>query len=156
MPNWKWHILLNSVVLIFWIWVLLNFGFLDDYVLLILLVFFNSFLTVFPDIDSTKSGIRDFFAVLIACILLIYVMYKFSVESIVYLFLSFIFLYLFFKFFPTKHRGITHKFWFSLIPSFIFVLILWFMFGFGLIEFFVYFLFILSGYLSHIFIDWLF
>jgi membrane-bound metal-dependent hydrolase YbcI (DUF457 family) len=88
-----------------------------------------------------------------ASVALIFIIYKFSVESIVSLFFSFIFLYLFFKFFPTKHRGITHKFLFSLMISFFSVFILWLIFGFSPIEFAIYFLFIFSGYFSHIFLD---
>lgn len=141
------------MLIIVWIKFLLEYGFLNDYFLLIFLVLFSSFLSIFPDIDSTKSHIRDIFAVMFASVALIFIIYKFSVESIVSLFFSFIFLYLFFKFFPTKHRGITHKFWFSLMISFFSVFILWLIFGFSPIEFAIYFLLVFSGYFSHIFLD---
>ena len=153
MPKWKWHLLLNSLLMILWIKFLLEYGFLNDYFLLIFLVFFSSFLSIFPDIDSSKSGIRDIFAVIFASIALIFIIYKFSVESIFLLFFSFIFLYLFFRFFPTKHRGITHKLSFSIFFCLIITIILWIMFNFSIVNFIVYFLVLLSSYLSHLFLD---
>jgi hypothetical protein len=156
MPSWKTHLIFNSFVLLVWIVLLFDYNFIDNYFLLILLIIFSSFLSIFPDIDTWKSDIRNFFSFLFASILTVYFFFNMNFNSVVSLMVSFILIYILFRFFPTKHRGVTHKFWFSLFVSFILIFILWFIFGFGLAEFFIYFLLMLSGYFSHIFLDTLF
>ena len=153
MPSWKTHFIFNSLLLFVWIKFLLNYGFVNDYFLLILLISFSLFLSIFPDVDYSKSRIRDTLALIIASIITIYFFLNLTFNSILSLLISFIFLYILFRFFPTKHRGITHKFWFSVLFSLILTGILWMMFNFSLINFIVYFLFILSGYMSHLFLD---
>jgi len=155
MPKWKWHLLINSMLIIAWINFLLEYGFLSNYLLLIFLVFFSSFLSIFPDVDSSKSNIRDIFAVIFASVAIFFIISNLSVGILLLLF-CFIFLYNFFKFFPTKHRGITHKFWFSLLVSLVLVFMLWVIFSFSSTEFALYFLFVFSGYFSHIFLDKIF
>jgi len=153
MSSWKTHLIFNSLLLFVWIKFLLNYGFVNDYFLLILLIFFSLFLSIFPDVDYSKSRIRDTLALIIASIITIYFFLNLTFNSILSLLISFIFLYILFRFFPTKHRGITHNFWFSVLFSLILTGILWMMFNFSLINFIVYFLFILSGYVSHLFLD---
>jgi len=153
MPSWKVHLLFNLILVFVWIRILLNYGFLNDYLLMISLVIFSSFLSVFPDIDTPKSKIRDYFSIIITSIIVLYLIMNLTINSLLFLFVTFIFLYLLFKFFPIKHRGITHSFGFSILFSFIMTVILWFMLGFSLTEFIVYFFVIITGYLSHIFLD---
>lgn len=153
MPSWKVHLLFNLILIFIWVKILLDYGFLNDYLLVVSLVFLSSFLSVFPDIDTPKSKIRDYFSIIIASIIVLYLIFNLTINSLLLLFVTFIFLYLLFRFFPVKHRGITHSFGFSILFSFLMTLILWFMFDFSLTEFMVYFLVILTGYLSHIFLD---
>lgn len=153
MPSWKVHLVFNSLLLFVWIKFLLNYSFVNDYILLIFLIFFNSFLSIFPDVDYPKSRIRDVLAVMLASIATIYFFLNLTFNSILSLLVSFVFLYILFKFFPTKHRGITHNFWFSALFSFVLTGILRMMFDFSLINFVIYFIFILSGYVSHLFLD---
>jgi len=153
MPSWKVHLIFNLILVFVWIRVLLNYGFVNDYLLMASLILFSSFLSVFPDIDTPKSKIRDYFSIIIATIIVLYLIVNLTIESLLSLFVTFIFLYLLFRFFPVKHRGITHSFGFSILFSFVMTLVLWFMFNFSLTEFIVYFLVILTGYLSHIFLD---
>ena len=143
----------NTLFIIVWIILFFNYGFINDYLLLIFMIFINYFLSTFPDIDSTKSDIRNFFAITLALIVLFYFVFNFFIESLTFFFLGFVILYLLFRFFPTKHRGITHNFWFSVSASFIITIVSFFVFKFSFRVFLVYFLFLLSGYLSHIILD---
>jgi len=153
MPSWKTHLMFNTLFIIVWIILFFNYGFINDYLLLIFMIFINYFLSTFPDIDSTKSDIRNFFAITLALIVLFYFVFNFFIESLTFFFLGFVILYLLFRFFPTKHRGITHNFWFSVSASFIITIVSFFVFKFSFRVFLVYFLFLLSGYLSHIILD---
>ena len=153
MPSWKVHLIFNLILIFVWIRILLNYGFLNNYLLMVSLVIFSSFLSVFPDIDTPKSKIRDYFSIILASIIVLYLVLNLTINSLVYSSVTFIFLYLLFRFFPVKHRGITHSFGFSILFSFVMTVIIWFMFGFSLTEFMMYFFVIITGYLSHIFLD---
>ena len=126
---------------------------INNYFLLILLIFFSSFLSVFPDIDTWKSKIRGLFSFILASIAIVYFFFNMSFNSISSIIISFILIYVLFRFFPIKHRGITHNFSFSVFISFMLTIILWLLFNFSMISFLVYFTVILSGYLSHLFLD---
>jgi hypothetical protein len=152
MPSWKVHLIFNSLFLFVWVRFLFNYSFINDYILLIFLVFFNMFLTIFPDVDSSKSKIRNVFAVTLASITAVYLFLN-SNFNFVYLLIGFISFYILFRFFPTKHRGFTHSFWFSIVLSFMITTIIWVNFSSSLLNLVIYFFFILSGYLSHIFLD---
>ena len=153
MPSWKVHLIFNLILVFVWIRILLNYGFLNDYLLIAFILILSSFLSVFPDIDTPKSKIRDYFSIIITSIIVLYLIINLTIESFLSLFVTFIFLYLLFRFFPVKHRGITHSFGFSILFSFVMTLILWFMFSFSLTEFMIYFFVITTGYVSHIFLD---
>ncbi len=143
----------NTFFIIVWIILFFNYGFINDYLLLIFMIFINYFLSIFPDIDSTKSDMRNFFAITLSLIVLFYFVFNSFVESLTFFFFSFVILYLLFRFFPTKHRGITHNFWFSVSVSFIITIVYFFVFKFSFRVSLVYFLFLLSGYISHIILD---
>jgi len=155
MPSWKVHLIFNSLILFLWIRFLFNYNLINNYVLLIFLMFFNMFLTVFPDVDSSKSKIRNIFAVILASITAVYLFLS-SNFNFVYLLIGFISFYIIFRFFPTKHRGFTHSFWFSTLLSFIITTTIWITFSSSLLNLSIYFLLILSGYLSHLFLDKIF
>lgn len=152
MPSWKVHLIFNSLFLFVWIRFLFNYSFINNYILLMFLVFFNMFLTIFPDVDSSKSKIRNVFAVILASATTFYLLLN-SNYNVVYLLIGFISFYILFRFFPTKHRGFTHSFWFSILLSFMITTIIWITFSFPLFNLIAYFFFILSGYLSHLFLD---
>jgi len=153
MPSWKTHITVNSFLLLVWILLFLNYGFINNYFLLILLIFFSSFLSIFPDIDTWKSEIRNFFSFVLASIITVYFFFNMGFNSIFSLLISFVLIYVLLRFFPTKHRGITHKFTSSVVFCLIITIVLWLLFNFSMISFLVYFAVILSGYLSHLFLD---
>ncbi len=153
MPSWKTHLTVNSFLLLLWIVLFLNYSFIGNYFLLLLLIFFSYFLSIFPDIDTWKSKIRSIFSFILASIAIVFFFFNMSFNSVFSIIISFIFIYILFRFFPTKHRGITHTFPFSMFPSFILTILLWLLFDFSMISFLVYFAVILSGYLSHLFLD---
>ena len=153
MPSWIVHILFNLILVFVLIRVLLDYGFINDYLTIIFLIIFSSFLSLFPDIDTHKSKIRDYFSVAITSIIVLYLIFNFTINSLLSLSLTFISLYLLLRFFPVKHRGVTHNFWFSILFSFIMMIIIYFLFNFSLSEFIVYFFVVFTGYLSHIFLD---
>ena len=153
MPSWKTHLTVNSFLLLIWIILLFNYGFITNYFLLIFLIFFSSFLAIFPDIDTWRSNIRNLFSFVLASIAVIYFFFNMSFNSILSLLVSFILIYILFRFFPTKHRGITHKFRFSVFFCLVIMMILWTLFNFSMVNFLVYFTVLLSGYFSHIFLD---
>jgi len=152
MPSWKTHLTFNSFLLLFWVVLLFNYG-LNNYFLLILLVFFSSFLSIFPDIDTWKSDIRNLFSFVLASVVTVYFFFNMSFNSILSLLVSFILIYIVSRFFPTKHRGVTHRFWFSVFFCLVITVILWLLFNFFMVSFLVCFFVILSGYLSHLFLD---
>jgi len=156
MPHWKVHLLFNFFIIIVWIFLLFNLKLFGNPILMVLLIFLSSLFSILPDIDSPKSEIRDFFAVIIASFIIVYFILNFFLNSVLYVSVGFIFLYLFFRFFPTKHRGLTHSIWFSIFMTLILTIVLSQIFSFSFREFFIYFFFILSGYLSHLFLDLLF
>jgi len=117
------------------------------------LILFNILATVFPDIDTPKSKIRGYVSLILTIVVTGYLVINFSLNSIISVVLTFIFIYLVIRFFPTKHRGITHTFWFSLVFSSGLTFILWLMFEFSGFEFGVYYLVIFWGYLSHLILD---
>jgi len=153
MPSWKAHLIFNTLPIVFWVYFFLNYSFVSDIPLLIFMTFISYFLSIFPDIDSSKSEIRNFFAILIALIVLIYLVFNSIINSVKFLFLGFIFFYILFRFLPTKHRGLTHNFWFSVIVSLSVTIVFWAIFGLSSEISIIYFFFILSGYFSHIILD---
>lgn len=153
MSSWKTHLTVSSFLLLIWIVLLFKYKLIDNYFLLILLIFFSSFLSIFPDVDTWKSNIRNLLSFILASIIIVYFIFNMNFDSILSLVTSFILIYIFFRFFPTEHRGITHKFSFAVFFSFVLTIILWMLFNFSMISFIVYFLVFLSGYLSHLFLD---
>jgi len=153
MPSWKTHLTFNFFILFGWIILFFNYNLIDNYFLLILLIFSSSFLSIFPDIDTWKSNIRNLFSFILASIITVYFFFNMSFNSILSLLVSFILIYILFRFFPTKHRGITHKFRFSVFFCLVIMMILWTLFNFSMVNFLVYFTVLLSGYFSHIFLD---
>jgi membrane-bound metal-dependent hydrolase YbcI (DUF457 family) len=153
MPSWKKHLTFNAFLQLIWIKFLFDYGFVDNYTLLIFLIFFSSFLSLFPDVDTSKSNIRNVLSLILASTIMVYFFLNSDPNSIFLTITGFVFLYVLFKFFPMKHRGITHNFWFSMFFSFVVTTMLWTIVNFSSINFLVYFFFVLSGYVSHLFLD---
>jgi len=110
------------------------------------------FISIFPDIDLKKSKSRMLISLLIASIFLIE--YIFILPSTWYYGIAFAAIFYFlFLLLPTKHRGITHNFLFSIV--FTVLLSLFFYFTFGLNQNEILFLsgIIFTTYCLHLFLD---
>ena len=153
MPSWKIHLIFDLIFVIVFVGTLFGVGVLDNILLLVFLILFNILATIFPDIDTPKSKIRKYVSLILALVVTSYLVIDFSLSSILSVVTTFFFIYLLIRFFPTKHRGITHRLWFSPVFSLGLTFILWLMFNVSLTEFTSCFLIILWGYLSHLILD---
>ena len=116
MPDWKTHFIFSLFLVITWISI---FYFADlqlSFGSLVALVVLTVFTSLFPDIDTRRSKIRNVVSMAIAAIVAGVYMF-FYMETWYYAPVYFILLYLIFKYLPTKHRGITHTFKFSVLFS---------------------------------------
>jgi len=153
MPSWKIHLIFDLIFVIVFASFLIKNVLINNIFLLIFLVFFNILATLFPDIDTPKSKIRKYISLTLALIFGGYLITNFSLKSIFSLVISSFLFYLIIRFFPTKHRGVTHTFLFGIILSIILTFVLWFLFEISLNQLGVSFLIILWGYLSHLILD---
>lgn len=156
MPSWKKHLIFNSLLILAWLIFFFSYDLINNYLLLLFLISFSYFFSLFPDIDTSKSYIRNILSFLLAFTLVVYLFFNLNIHSFLQMMFSFVILYVFFRFFPTKHRGMTHSLWFSVLCSFFVTIILWLIFHFSSSRFMIYFFFILSGYVSHLFLDQIF
>ena len=153
MPSWKTHLIFDLILVVILLGTLIVNGLINNVLLAIFLVLFNILATLFPDIDTPKSKIRSYVSLILALGVAGYFVFSFSVNSVLSVVAEFVLVYLVVRFFPTKHRGVTHTIWFSVVFSLGLTSILWLMFGFSGFEFGVYYLLILWGYLSHLVLD---
>jgi len=120
MPDWKTHFIFSLFLVIFWILFFQFANFRLDFENLVTLIVFTIFASLFPDVDMKKSKIRDVFSLIIAVVIVaLYIsFYKETfMETWYYVPVYFILLYLILKYLPTKHRGVTHTFKFSVLFS---------------------------------------
>jgi len=153
MPSWKVHLIFDLILVSVILITLYNWGMIVNPLLIVFLVIFNILATIFPDIDTPKSKLRNYFSWILGLLVTGYLIINFSIGSILSAIATFIFVYLVLRFFPTRHRGITHNLWFSLLFSLGLNSILWLMFRFSSFEFGIYYLIIFWGYLSHLTLD---
>ncbi len=153
MPSWKIHLIFDLIFVIAFSGFLFRTGIIDDIFLLVFLIFFNVLATLFPDIDTPKSKIRKYISFILTIVIGIYLIINFTVNSLIFGITTILLIYLILRFFPTKHRGVTHTFWFGIVLSAILTFVLWFLFEISLNQLGVSFLIILWGYLSHLVLD---
>ncbi len=153
MPSWRAHISINLIIFFFWLKLLFYLRPEVNIIYPVIILPFVIIASVFPDIDTNKSRIREWFALLLAVILTILYLSKLILENwfnvVVFFFAS----YFIIKFLPTPHRGITHTPGFSLLFS---VPIFFMMYLFIKTDFIISFLvfsIIFISYNSHLFLD---
>lgn len=153
MPDWKVHLIFGFLFLILWLAVVSIFSFmLLDFQKLLILILLVSFISIFPDIDAKQSKSRRVFSLILS--LSTSLIYIFLFPSTWYYGIAyFVVLYFLIALFPTRHRGVTHSFAFSLIFSLIITYILHLAFNFLEIEFLSWFSLILFAYSLHLFLD---
>ncbi|MEM5870246.1 MAG: metal-dependent hydrolase [Candidatus Aenigmatarchaeota archaeon] len=153
MPDWKVHLIFGLLLLSFWLTFNKIFPLLETDIqkttLLILLV---PFVSIFPDIDMKKSKSRKVFAFFVSTQIALLYFTLFPATwyyGLAYFFLSYFLITLL----PTKHRGITHSFPFSLVFSFFLTFIFLPIFNFNPHNFFSFFFLVFSAYSLHLLLD---
>jgi membrane-bound metal-dependent hydrolase YbcI (DUF457 family) len=153
MPDWKVHLIFGLLLLVLWTSVIQKFSFIilnfQKFTILILLILFVS---IFPDIDVKQSKSRKMFALTVS--ITAFILYTLLFPNTWYYGLAYFFiLYLLITLFPTKHRGVTHSFIFSLLFSLAITYLLSLVFGFGAREFLSWFFLVFSTYALHLVLD---
>ena len=152
MPSWKIHVIFNLIFLIPVILYYFRTEIFQNLILIFILIFLNILTSVIPDLDTPKSNVRKYFSFVLTFFIII-IFYLLNFEINFRTTVALIFLFLIIRFFPTKHRGVTHEFSFCVILSFIINVILWLIFRFSIFDFCFYYLVILWGFVSHIILD---
>ena len=152
MPNWKGHLIFSLFLVIAWISIFYFANFQLSLGSLSALIIITIFASLFPDVDMKRSKIRDVVSFIIATILVgVYVF--FYTTTWYYAPVYFILLYLILKYLPTKHRGVTHTFKFSILFSFV-IATVYFAFAQFSAEIFLFWFFIsFSSYNLHLLLD---
>jgi membrane-bound metal-dependent hydrolase YbcI (DUF457 family) len=151
MPDWKTHLIFSLLLVVAWVGTfnLLNVQMTaPDVVLLSLIVVFSS---LFPDIDMKNSKMRDVFSLAISATVSAAYLFLFP-SSWYYAFVYFIILYLILRYIPTKHRGVTHTFKFSILFSSA-IAFLYFIFNPTAADVVFWFVIVLSSYALHLLVD---
>lgn len=152
MPGWKGHLIFSLFLVITWISIFYFANFQLSFESLIALIILTIFASLFPDVDMKRSKIRDVFSFIIAAISVgAYVF--FYRETWYYAPVYFILLYLILKYLPTKHRGITHTFKFSIMFSLVVAAVYFAFVRFSTELFLFWFLVSFSSYNLHLLLD---
>jgi len=148
MPDWKTHFIFGLLLVILWLFVFQVIGFELNLWQLVALVSFSIFSSLFPDIDTKKSKIRDILSMAASFVVsILYII--FFVEMWYYGPIYFVLLYLILKYLPSKHRGITHTFRFAFLFSLVLTILYSLFKEFSI----VWFAIIFSSYSLHLIID---
>lgn len=152
MPDWKIHLLFGCLLSIFLFNIFYFWKIGISPINSVLILFLILFSSVFADIDLKKSKIRGFLSLVTAFFVsLIYIF--FYNQTWFYAPFYFVILYFFLKYIPSKHRGLTHSFKFSILFSFLLVMLCYFFLSLGQTEILLYFLIIFSSYSLHLILD---
>lgn len=152
MPGWKVHVIFSLFLVIAWMSAFYYLDIPSGVRETAATVFFIVASSLFPDIDMKKSKVRDIFSLAIALSVSIsYIIY--STSTWYYGPVYFILLYYILRYLPTKHRGITHKFWFSILFSTVLSFSYLSLGQFTIQEFLLWFSVIFTGYGLHLLID---
>lgn len=151
MPDWKVHLIFGILLLVLFLNVGYVFSFISlSFQELSVLVFLVMFASIFPDVDIKQSKSRKMLSIVISLMVSAFYVFLFP-DTWYYSIAYFFILYFLIRLFPTKHRGITHTFKFSLVFSILVVLLVHFAFNFG--QSLYWFLAIFMAYSLHLLID---
>lgn len=152
MPDWKTHLIFSLFLVIAWISVFYFANFQLNVETLIALIILTVFASLFPDIDMRRSKIRDVLSFIVAAVAVgAYIL--FYAQTWYYAPVYFVLLYLILKYLPTKHRGITHTFKFSILFSIVLATVYFIFNPFVLGELALWFVVVLSSYNLHLVLD---
>jgi membrane-bound metal-dependent hydrolase YbcI (DUF457 family) len=152
MIDWKLHLIFGCLFVILWLNVLYFFKIQLNMEDIITLVVLTLFLSLLPDLDLRKSKIREFVSSVSAFTISLF--YILTFRSVWYYgLLFFLILYSIFRYLPTKHRGLSHTFKFSLTFSLFISLLFYFLLKLSLVESLFWFVIIFSSYSFHLILD---
>jgi len=152
MPDWKTHLIFSLFLVVAWLSIFHFAGLylsLHNITILVLVTIFSS---IFPDVDMKRSKMRDVFSVIFAALVIALYLFFFA-ETWYYGFAYFILLYLILKYIPTKHRGITHSFKFSIIFSIVLASAYFIFNPFTVADYILWFVVVFSSYSMHLVVD---
>ncbi len=152
MPDWKTHLVYSLFLVIAWLNIFYLIGISLGLFTILTLFVFTIFPSLFADVDMKKSKIRDVFSIVISTLVAVAYLI-FFIESWYYAFVYFILLYFILKYIPTKHRGVTHSFKFSLIFSLAITAIYFIFNQFTFEKFVLWFTVVFSSYCVHLVTD---
>jgi len=152
MIDWKLHLIFALLLALLWFAALYFAAVQLSGWELAALVALTAFASLFPDVDMKKSKIRSFVSLITAFALsLVYLLlYR---ATWYYAPVYFLLLYFILKYLPTKHRGITHTFKFSLIFSIATAYLCHLLFAFTFNKLLFWFVVVLISYNLHLFLD---
>jgi membrane-bound metal-dependent hydrolase YbcI (DUF457 family) len=149
--DWKLHFIFGNLLAIILIFSVFSLGYKISFFDLIVLIIVIQFSSVFPDIDLRKSKIRNVFSLIISLFISLTYMFYF-VETWFYGPIYFAILYFLIKYIPSRHRGFTHTFRFSIIFSFLLALLI-ILLKIAEKEFIFWFITIFLSYNLHLILD---
>ncbi len=155
MPDWKTHFIFSLFIVIAWITVFHFMGISTNIRNVLTLVTFSTFSSLFPDIDMKRSKIRDFVSLSVSAVVSLIYIINFT-STWFYAPFYFFLIYFILKYIPMKHRGITHRYEFSIVFS-VLLTYLYMVFIPGVhsseVKTLVWFFVILTSYDLHLLID---
>ena len=145
MTDWKNHLVFSLVLFIIWFKFTMNDW--DAWKVFVVFIL-SSFLSVFPDIDKPNTKVRRVIALCLSLCFAVFFMLRFNFTYVVFA----IFLYFLIRFFPTRHRTVTHTMFFAFNLSILLCILLLFA-GFNFIETSLAFCILFLSYISHLILD---
>lgn len=152
MPDWKIHLLFGCVLAIFWFNIFYFGKFLAEPFKAVFLLLISLFSTTFADIDEKKSKMRSFISFVLAFSISVAYIF-FYTKTWQYAPFYFFILFFIFRFIPSKHRGFTHSFKFSIFFSVILTLLFYFILNLSQSDVLLWFSIIFLNYNLHLFLD---
>ncbi|MBS3052534.1 MAG: metal-dependent hydrolase [Candidatus Aenigmarchaeota archaeon] len=153
MPSWKTHIFINLIIFLFWLKLLFLLRPETGIFYVVVISLFAVIVSVFPDIDTNKSRVRNWLALILAVMMTILYLINFNLSEWYSVALFFTVSYCVIRFFPTHHRGFTHTLNFSFILSLILFFITYFFLRTDILTSFMTFIILFVCYSSHLILD---
>jgi membrane-bound metal-dependent hydrolase YbcI (DUF457 family) len=152
MLDWKLHFIFGLFLLVAMLTVfnLTNFGISLENIIIV--SFILLFASLFPDVDMRRSKIRDLVSFIIATVVSVCYL-VFYTQTWYYAPVYFLLIYFIFRYLPSKHRGVTHTFKFSLFFSMIIALICYLTLDNVISTIILYFSASFLGYSLHLILD---
>lgn len=153
MPDWKVHLVFGFLFLSLFLSLNCIFRFLVlDLQKIFIFTLLVPFVSIFPDVDTKKSKSRKVISLFLSST--IFLIYLLVFPGTWYYGIGyFILLYFLIKLLPTRHRGMTHSFYFSFIFSIPASYFLSLALSLNFYEFSYFFIIIFSVYALHLLLD---